>query len=68
MGNGKDETVRRHHRLNGNESEQTPGDSEGQGSPVCWSPWGSRGGHDSVTKQQHIWHKSFLPGSHYWGI
>ena len=25
-----------HHRLNGHEFEQTPGDSEGQGS----SPWG----------------------------
>ena len=24
-----------HHRLNGHESEQTPGDSEGQGSLVC---------------------------------
>ena len=23
-----------------NESEQTPGDSEGQGSLVCCSPWG----------------------------
>ena len=26
------------HRLNGHEFEQTPGDSEGQGSPVCCSP------------------------------
>ena len=29
-----------HHRLNGHEFEQTPGDSEGQGSLVCCSPWG----------------------------
>ena len=28
----EDETVGRHHRLNGRESEQAPGDSEGQGS------------------------------------
>ena len=29
-----------HHRLNGNKFEQTPEDSEGQGSLVCCSPWG----------------------------
>ena len=28
----EDEMVGKHHRLNGHESEQTPGDSEGQGS------------------------------------
>ena len=28
------------HQLNGYESEQTLGDSEGQGSLVCCSPWG----------------------------
>ena len=27
-----------HHRLNGQESEQTPGDGEGQRSLVCCSP------------------------------
>ena len=26
-----------HHQLTGHEFEQTPGDSEGQGSLVCWS-------------------------------
>ena len=26
--------------LNGHELEQTPGDSEGQGSLACCSPWG----------------------------
>ena len=29
-----------HHRLNGHEFEQTMGDSEGQGSLGCCSPWG----------------------------
>ena len=29
------EMIRWHHRLNGHESEQTPGGSEGQGSLVC---------------------------------
>ena len=28
-----------HHQLNGQEFKQTPGDSEGQGSLVCSSPW-----------------------------
>ena len=28
-----------HRRLNGHESEQTPGDGEGQGSLACCSPW-----------------------------
>ena len=28
-----------HHRLNGHESEQTPGESEGLGSLACCSPW-----------------------------
>ena len=28
-----------HHRLDGHEFEQTLGDSEGQGSLMCCSPW-----------------------------
>ena len=36
----EDEIVGWHHRLNGREFEQTPGDSEGQGSLACCSPWG----------------------------
>ena len=31
-----------HHRLNGHELGQTPGDDEGQGSLACCSPWGSK--------------------------
>ena len=31
--------VRQHHRLNGHEFEQILGDSEGEGSLVCCSPW-----------------------------
>ena len=34
----EDETVTRHHGLNGHESEQAPGDDEGQGSPAFCSP------------------------------
>ena len=33
-----DEMVGWHHRLNGHEIERTLGDSEGQGSLVCFSP------------------------------
>ena len=33
----EDEMVGWHHQLNGHESEQTPGDSEGQGSLACCS-------------------------------
>ena len=35
----EDEMVGWHHRLNGDEFEQTPGDNEGQGSLLCCSPW-----------------------------
>ena len=38
----EDETVRWHYRLNGHESEQTSGDSEGQGGLACRSPWGRK--------------------------
>ena len=31
-----------HHQLNGHEFEQTLGDSEGQGSLACCSPWGHK--------------------------
>ena len=30
------------HQLNGHESEQTPGDSEGQGSLECCSSWSQK--------------------------
>ena len=38
----EDEMVGWHHRLSGREFEQTPGDSERQGSLACCSPWGHR--------------------------
>ena len=38
----EDEMVGWHHRLNGHEFEKTSGNSEGQGSLVCCSPWGSK--------------------------
>ena len=38
----EDEMVGWHHRLNGHGFEQAPGDSEGQGSLACCSPWGHK--------------------------
>ena len=38
-----------HHQLNRHESEQTPGDGEGQRSLVCCSPWGHK---ESNTTEQ----------------
>ena len=31
-----------HHRLNGHEFEQSPGVGDGQGSLMCYSPWGHK--------------------------
>ena len=42
----EDEMVGWHHLLNGHEFEQTPGDSEGQGSLSCCSLWLQTVGHD----------------------
>ena len=41
-GTTEDEMVGCHHWLIGHELEQTPGDSEGQGSLACCSPWDHR--------------------------
>ena len=38
----EDDLVGWHHRLNGHEFEQTPGNSEGQGSLACRSSWGCK--------------------------
>ena len=38
----EDEMVGWHHWLNEHEFEQAMGDSEGQGSLACCSPWGSK--------------------------
>ena len=40
-----------HHRLSAHESEQTPGNGEGQGSLVCYSPRGCKVRHNLVTEQ-----------------
>ena len=47
----EDKLVRYHQQLSGHEFGQTLGDSEGQRSLVCCSPWGQRVGHDLATEQ-----------------
>ena len=47
-----------HHRLNRCKFEQTPRDSEAQGSLACGSPWNCRVGHDLATEQPQLCHKS----------
>ena len=42
MGATEDEMVRWYHQLNEQVFEQTPGDSEGQGSLACCNPWGHK--------------------------
>ena len=41
-GSTEDERVGKPHQFNGDEFEQTLGDSEGQGSQVSYSPWDRR--------------------------
>ena len=49
----EDEIVRWHHQLQWLGFEQTLGDTGGQRSPECCSPWG-RVGHHLVTEQQQL--------------
>ena len=52
-----DEMVGWHHRFEGHEFEQVPGDSEGQGSLACYSPWDHKVRHDLATEQQQLDHR-----------
>ena len=45
-GTTEDEMVGGHHRCDGHEFEQAPGDGEGQGGLVCCSSWSQRVRHD----------------------
>ena len=38
----EDEMVGWHHQLDGHEFVQAPGAGDGQGGPVCCSPWGRK--------------------------
>ena len=51
-GTAEDEMVEWHHWLSRHESQQTPGDGEGQGSLACCGPWGRK---ESDTTEQRNW-------------
>ena len=55
-GTTEDEMVGWHHQINGHEFDQTPGDSEGQGSLVCCSPWG----HEELDATQQLNNNNLL--------
>ena len=54
----EDEIVQWHHQLNGHEFEQTLGDSGGQGSLVCCSPWGHQESDTTEWLEQQIMAKN----------
>ena len=47
-----DKMVGWHHQLNGHEFKQTPEDSGGQRSLLCYSPWDQSVGHGLAIEQQ----------------
>ena len=55
----EDEMVGWHHRLNGHESEETPGDGKGQGSLACCSP----GGHEESDTTEWLKNSNNDPSS-----
>ena len=58
----EDEVVGWHHQLNGLEFEQTPGDSEGQGSLVCCNPWD----HKELDMTEQLNNKNARMGLPWW--
>ena len=56
----EDEMVGWHHWLSRHEFEQTRGDSEGQGSLVCFSPWGCKE-LDETEQLNTPWYQFSLP-------
>ena len=60
----EDEMVGWHHQLDEHEFEQTPGDSDGQGSLVCCSPRGRRVRHNLATEPQQRQVTSFSSRSY----
>ena len=66
----EDELVGWHHRPDGHVFEQTPGDSEGQGSLMCCSPWGCKESDmtEWLNNNNNKWHRYGLncvpPNSH----
>ena len=66
----EDEMVEWHHQLNGHEFEQTPGDSEGQGSLVWCSPWGFKelDTAERLNNNSFVWIYAFVFSDKYLGV
>ena len=62
-GTTEDEMIGWHHWHNGLESEQTPGDSKGQGSLACYSPWCQKEPYHFMC-QEEIRQNPHLQGAH----
>ena len=65
----EDGVVRKRHRLSGCEFEQAAGDSGGQRSLVCCSPWGRRSRQDLAAEQPQnarIWQMFTAKGINIW--
>ena len=56
--------MRWHHWLDGHEFEQFLGDSDGQGSLVCCSPWGCRVRHNWGIEHHHLPRNLFIVFTH----
>ena len=54
-----------HHRLNGHEFEQTPGDGEGQGSLACRSLWGCKESDTTEQLNNHLLIQNKSPEYHF---
>ena len=54
----ENEMVGWHQQINAHESEQTLGDSEGQGSLACYNPWGCKES-DTTQRLNNIKHLIF---------
>ena len=57
-GTTEDEMAGWHHRLDGRESEWTPGDGDGQGGLACYNSWGRK---ESDATERLNWTDIFLP-------
>ena len=54
-----------HHRLNGHKFEQSQGDSEGQGSLTCCSPWGHKELDTTEQLNNSVFHPHTVTNEHY---
>ena len=57
----EDEMIGWHHRINGHEFEQTPGNSERLESLACYSSWGYKESDMTEEQQVKIWLHFYFP-------